>query len=88
MLFDQQLETLYLASTFDEQARLIDLGQLGLGNGVVGARAFVDAICQGEAELVVQDFIKRSKATDFGRGVNKVAILALAKAVQATVTGG
>ncbi len=86
-LFDQQLDQLYAASRFDDQARLVDLGGLGVG-GVPGAREFVDGMCNGEAETVAQDFIRRSKATEFGLGVNRLAILALAKAIQATVNQG
>ncbi|QUV89269.1 hypothetical protein [Chloracidobacterium aggregatum] len=86
-LFDQQLDRLYAASRFDDQARLIDLGGLGVG-GVPGARQFVDAMCDGEAEAVAQDFIRRSKATDFGSGANRLAILALAKAIQSTINQG
>ncbi len=86
-LFDQQLDRLYAASRFDDQARLVDLGGLGVG-GVPGARQFVDAMCDGEAEAVAQDFIHRSKATEFGSGANHLAILALTKAIQATINQG
>ncbi|QUV80219.1 hypothetical protein [Chloracidobacterium thermophilum] len=86
-LFDQQLDRLYAASRFDDQARLVDLGGLDVG-GVPGARQFVDAMCDGEAEAVAQDFIRRSTATDFGSGANRLAILALARAIQATVNQG
>ncbi|MCS7079449.1 MAG: hypothetical protein NZ585_05265 [Chloracidobacterium sp.] len=65
MLFDAQLEALYVASRFDENTQLVDLGGLGQG-GLAGAQMFVDAMCSGEAELVSQDFIRRSKATEFG----------------------
>ncbi|MFQ3581325.1 MAG: hypothetical protein SNJ49_05395 [Chloracidobacterium sp.] len=87
MLFDGQLERLYVASRFDDEGRLIDLGGLGKG-GLPAAQEFVASMCNGEAELVAKDFIDRSRATEFGQGANRLAIVALAKAVQATVLHG
>ena len=86
-LFDAQMEQAYLASSFDKDGSVSDFSGLGVP-GLQGAREFVDILCDGAPELVAQDLVDRSKATDFGRGANLVAIRAMAKAVRSTVDNG
>lgn len=87
MLFEAQMDKVYLASGFDKDGKLTDVGGLGTG-GVPGAREFVDAMLDGPPEMVAQDFIKKSKATDMGSGANILAIRAVGKAMRATVENG
>jgi tetratricopeptide (TPR) repeat protein len=86
-LFDAQMEKAYLATSFDKDGSVSDFSGLGSG-GLEGAREFVDILCDGAPEEVAQDLVDKSKATDFGKGANVIAIRTIAKSVRSTVDNG
>ena len=86
-LFDAQMEKVYQATSFDKDGSISDFSGLGT-EGLAGAREFVDILCDGAPEMVAQDLVDKSKATDFGRGANLIAIRTIAKSVRSTVDNG
>jgi len=86
-LFDAQMQKVYDATTFDKDNKITDFSGLGM-NGPEGSKFFVDTMCDGAPEMVAQDLISKSKATDFGAGANAIAIKTIAKSIRSTVDNG
>jgi hypothetical protein len=86
-VFESQMEALYKATTWKESGEIEDFAKMG-GDGPSKAREFVDAMADGFPDLVAQDMVDKTKASDVGMAANLGKIRAVGKAIKATVQDG